>query len=107
VWFAVPNGGKRQPIEASIMKGLGVRAGVADLIFIHSGQPFALELKSESGRPTDEQITFVSEFNAAGGQAAIVRGLNPALRTLEAWGILRGKTDMPAQAPRLSGEAAA
>ena len=34
VWFHVPNGGGRSPIEASIFKGLGVKAGVADLIFL-------------------------------------------------------------------------
>jgi hypothetical protein len=104
VWWHTPNGGKRPPVKAAIMKGLGVRAGVADLIFIHRGCPFALELKSDGGRPTDNQIAFVSDFNAAGGHAAIVRGLDPALRTLEAWGILRGKTQMPTQAQRLSGE---
>lgn len=27
-FFAVPNGGKRSKIEAAIMKGMGVRAGV-------------------------------------------------------------------------------
>jgi hypothetical protein len=106
VWFAVPNGGKRRHVEAATMKGLGVRAGVADLIFIHSGQPFALELKADSGRPTDEQIAFVSDFNAAGGQAAIVRGLDPALHILEAWGILRGRAHIT-HAQSLSGEAAA
>ena len=62
VWFAVPNGGKRWPIEAAIMKGLGVRAGVADLIFIHRSRPFALELKADSGRPTVEQMAFVSDL---------------------------------------------
>jgi hypothetical protein len=92
VWFAVPNGGKRQPIEASIMKGLGVRAGVADLILVHRGQPFALELKADKGRPSVEQMTFMSDFNAAGGYARIVHGLDRALQTLETWGLLRGTT---------------
>ena len=89
------------------MKGLGVRAGVADLILIHRGRPFALELKSDSGRATAEQMAFVQAFNAAGGHAAIVRGLDSALHILEAWGILRGKTNMPTQGQRVSGEAAA
>jgi hypothetical protein len=31
VWWHTPNGGKRSRIEAAIMKGLGVRAGVASL----------------------------------------------------------------------------
>src|SRR5262249_52463218 len=63
-WHA-PNGGKRRPIEAAIMKSLGVRAGVADLILLHSGRIFALELKAEDGRPTAAQMQFISDFNAA------------------------------------------
>jgi hypothetical protein len=42
--FAVPNGGGRSPIEGAIMKGLGVRAGVPDLVIIHAGKTFGLEL---------------------------------------------------------------
>jgi hypothetical protein len=55
VWFAVPNGGARSPIEAAIFKGLGVKAGVSDLILFHAGKFFALELKTETGRTTDAQ----------------------------------------------------
>jgi hypothetical protein len=91
VWWHTPNGGKRPPVEAAIMKGLGVRAGVADLILVHRGRPFALELKADDGRPTVEQMTFVSDFNAAGGCACIEHGLDRALRTLETWGLLRGR----------------
>jgi hypothetical protein len=90
VWWHTPNGGKRRPVEAAILKGLGTRAGVADLILVHRGRPFALELKTDDGRPTVEQMAFVSDFNAAGGSAAILNGLDRALRTLETWGLLRG-----------------
>jgi hypothetical protein len=90
VWWHTPNGGKRRRVEAAILKGLGTRAGVADLIFVHSGRPFALELKADEGRPTVEQMEFVSDFNSAGGSAAIVNGLDRALCTLETWGLLRG-----------------
>jgi hypothetical protein len=83
VWWHTPNGGKRRPVEAAILKGLGTRAGVADLIFVHRGRPFALELKADDGRPTVEQM-------AAGGCACIVHGLDRALRTLETWGLLCG-----------------
>jgi hypothetical protein len=47
VWWHTPNGGKRRPVEAAILKGIGTRAGVADLIFAHRGRPFALELKTD------------------------------------------------------------
>jgi hypothetical protein len=91
VWWHTPNGGRRSPVEASIFTGLGVKPGVADLIFLYDGRAFALELKSERGRPTAAQMQFISEFRAAGGEASIAVGLDQALRTLETWGLLRGR----------------
>jgi hypothetical protein len=64
---------------------------VADLILLHDGRAFALELKTEQGRPTAAQMTFISEFRAAGGEASIANGLDQALHALEAWGLLRGR----------------
>jgi hypothetical protein len=91
VWWHTPNGGRRNRIEAAIFAGLGVRPGVADLILLHDGRAFALELKTDAGRTTVAQRQFVSDFNAAGGTAAITNGLDQALRTLEAWRLLRGR----------------
>jgi hypothetical protein len=93
LWWHTPNGGKRRPIEAAILRGLGVRAGVADLILLHAGRMFALDLKAESGRPTAAQMQFMSDFNAAvapNGGACIAHGLDRALRVLDTWGLLRG-----------------
>jgi hypothetical protein len=90
VWWHVPNGGARRKTEAAILKGLGVRAGVADICVVHDGKFFALELKAPSGRSTAAQIAFRHEINAAGGFAAEVVGLGAAIRCLEAWGLLKG-----------------
>ena len=67
VWWHAPNGGKRNRIEAAILKGLGVRAGVSDLIAVHQGRAFALELKAEGSRPTEAQLQFIDDFRVAGG----------------------------------------
>ena len=40
--FHVPNGGARRPIEAAVLKGLGVTAGVPDVIAIKTAAPIAL-----------------------------------------------------------------
>jgi hypothetical protein len=93
LWWHTPNGGKRRPIEAAILKGLGTRAGVADLILVHCGRPFALELKADNGKPSAAQIAFAEDLTKAGGCATIAFGLDQALRTLEMWGLLRGKGD--------------
>lgn len=101
VAWHTPNGGKRKPIEAAIFKGLGVRAGVSDLILVRRGAIFALELKAENGRPTESQLEFLADMARAGAFTAIATGLDQALATLEAWGLLRGATQ--SHAPALPG----
>jgi hypothetical protein len=100
VWFAVPNGNKLGgrisakgiAIQGSINRGLGVKAGVSDLIFLHDSKFFALELKVGTNRPTETQLEFIDRVNAAGGFATWATGLDRALACLEAWGLLRGRT---------------
>jgi hypothetical protein len=89
--FHPANGGYRKPIEAAILKGLGVVAGVPDVIVIYQGLCFALELKAEGGRPTDKQLATIAAMEAAGAFTAIAEGLDRALACLEAWGLLRGR----------------
>lgn len=88
--FAVPNGGWRSKIEASIMKGLGVKAGVPDIIAVHRGKVYALELKAPHGRKSDAQIAVMAALEAAGAVVGVSYGLNEALGTLERWGLLKG-----------------
>jgi hypothetical protein len=90
--FHVPNGGYRTPTEAAIMKGLGVKAGVPDVICIHQGRAHALELKAEGGRATPTQLEAIAAMEAAGAHCVIAEGLDRALACLEAWGILQGRT---------------
>jgi hypothetical protein len=85
-----PNGGKRRPVEAAIMKGLGVLTGVPDVIALHKGNAYALELKAEGGRPTEAQLATIAKMEEAGAYTCIAEGLDRALAVLEAWGLLRG-----------------
>jgi hypothetical protein len=85
--FHVPNGGYRKPIEAAIMKGLGVKAGVPDVVAIREGRCYALELKARR-RPGHTETTGIDCSDVC----AIAEGLDRALATLEAWGILKGHT---------------
>jgi hypothetical protein len=88
--FHVPNGGYRKPIEAAIMKGLGVKAGVPDVVAIHEGRCYALELKAEGGRATLKQLEAIAAMEDAGAYCCIAEGLNRALAVLEQWGLLKG-----------------
>ena len=68
---------------------LGVRAGVPDIIAIHQGEVFVLEIKTEQGRATDAQLQAIEDIRAAGGHAEICHGLDQALAVLEGWGLLK------------------
>jgi hypothetical protein len=88
--FHVPNGGYRRPVEAAILKGLGVVAGVPDVIAIHNGHVYGLELKAEGGRASEKQLATIAAMEAAGAFTCIAVGLDRALAVLEGWGLLRG-----------------
>jgi hypothetical protein len=89
--FHPPNGGYRKPTEAAILKGMGVHPGLPDVIAVKGGQVYAIELKTENGRPTSAQLQAIEELRAAGARVEICHGLDRALAQLEAWGLLRGR----------------
>jgi hypothetical protein len=85
-----PNGGARRKTEAAILKGLGVVAGIPDVLAVKNGQLFALELKPENGRLTETQERTLTALRDAGAAATHCHGLDQALQILERWGLLRG-----------------
>jgi hypothetical protein len=91
--FHVPNQGKRDAAQNAILKAMGVRAGVSDVILVHRGRIYALELKAAGGRLSEAQRKFKGDFLEAGGITGTAEGLSDALATLEDWGLLlRGTT---------------
>jgi len=96
--FHVPNGAKLGGarskkgivIQAARLKGLGVLPGVSDIILLHAGRFYALEVKAPGNVPTEAQLEFIHRVEAAGGYAAWAQGLDRCLAILEAWGCLRG-----------------
>jgi hypothetical protein len=99
VYWHTPNGaflgGKRNrkniSIQGSILKGMGVRAGVSDLILVHASKVYALELKAPGGVTSAEQDKFLEDMAAAGATVAVAVGLDAAIATLESWGLLIGR----------------
>lgn len=87
VWFAVPNGGKRSKIEAAIMKGLGVKAGVPDLCIIWDCRVFFIELKAPGRYMTKAQQETVGRLQYAGALCCVCRSLDEVIEWLDAAGI--------------------
>ena len=101
VWWHTPNGGSRSASEAGRFKALGVKAGVPDLIAIHNGRVFGLELKAPGGRVSPAQRDMLALLSAGGCETAVAFGLDDALATLERWGVIRSAVrSQLSQAPR-------
>jgi len=87
VWYAVPNGGFRNPREARKLKDMGVRPGVADLAFVlPTGAAAFIELKAGKGRQSPTQMIFQEACDRTGAAYAICRSLAEVETTLRRWG---------------------
>ena len=91
LFFAVPNGGKRSKIEAAIMKGLGVRAGVPDLVILHDQKCSFIENKSAKGRLSPSQMQFIDYCARHGYYFHLCSNFQQFLNTLYDWGIISKK----------------
>ena len=85
------NGGYRRPVEAKILRGLGVTAGVPDILAWHDGKAYAMEIKSECGRTSEAQLEMLNRLSEAGVFTAIAHGVDCAVAILEAWELLEGR----------------
>jgi hypothetical protein len=65
---------------------------VPDVIAIHRGRVYGLELKAEGGSATQNQLDAIAAMEAAGASCCVAEGLDCALACLETWGLLRGRT---------------
>lgn len=85
--FHVPNGGKRNAIEARIMKGMGVMPGVADLLIFWRGGHGAIELKAPEsrGKQSEHQLTFEQLWKFYGGQYAVCKSIDDVDGALSRW----------------------
>ena len=50
--------------------------GVSDIIGIHKGRMFAIEVKTKTGRVSNEQAVFFDKVNACGGRGVVARCLD-------------------------------
>jgi hypothetical protein len=78
----VTGAGSRAQIRQSILVGMGVHAGFADLIVISGGRVLFLEVKSQTGRLRKSQEVFRDTVCAQGFGWAIVRSVDDALGAL-------------------------
>lgn len=91
--FHVPNGGKRDYLTAAILKGMGVRPGVADLgLLLPNGRTAWLELKHGDGRPSESQKDFRRRCDALGHAYAIAASWPDVVAALAQFGVTYRET---------------
>jgi hypothetical protein len=71
--FAVPNGGARNLMEASRMKATGTVAGVSDLVWVHKGVVYFIEMKTKTGTQSSVQMQFEKAVTEAGAEYVVIR----------------------------------
>lgn len=91
IWFHVRNefAGSYNPVFGRTKKKEGVKAGVADYIFLWRNGCGCLEFKSKSGTLSSSQKQFQSDCKKAQVNYAVVRSPQEGLNVLQSWGILK------------------
>ena len=72
--FHIPNGGRRDTIEAHRLKRQGTKAGLPDIclpVARSDCHGLYIELKSEKGRLSDNQKTWLTELEMQGYETAV------------------------------------
>lgn len=84
--FHVPNGGKRSGHEAAILKSIGVKPGVNDLVLPIACGGFGglwIELKADKHSVlTDNQIAFHQRLREGGQKVATCRSLDETVNAI-------------------------
>ena len=93
VYFAIPNGGKRNIVAATKLKKEGVKSGVPDLCIIHEGQAFFLEVKRPStlgkgkGRLSVAQKEMIARLEEACAEVKVVYSVADVIEACIDWQI--------------------
>jgi hypothetical protein len=86
LWCHVPNGEWRDIKTAKRLKAMGVKRGVPDILIFDAprsgGIGLALELKTTTGRLSDEQEVWLDDLEARGWMVKSTRGLGDALHII-------------------------
>ena len=97
IMFAVPNGGDRHPAVAAKLKAEGVRPGVPDIVLPVPRGGFHglfIEMKSDKGRASHDQLKYISTLNRNGYYAMVCRGFDEAVEAIRCYLALTNHLDV-------------
>ena len=70
------------------LKRMGLTAGVADLVLIHNGRAYFIEVKKPGGQLSDAQKLFRQRARDCGAEYVVVKSVDDVISALMTWGIL-------------------
>lgn len=88
MWWHTPNGEKRDKVTAAILKGMGVKPGVPDLLLYDTltGYLHVIEVKAADGYLSDAQKAWMEKFTSSPtGRYAVARSVDDVVQILEDW----------------------
>jgi hypothetical protein len=85
--FHPPLGGDRSAATGAMLRRLGTRAGVGDLVFTWQGGHHEVEVKTHRGRLSPAQREREAAVKAAGGRYAVCRSVDECRAVLAEWGV--------------------
>lgn len=91
-WFAVPNQrGTRTAAENKILKAMGVRAGVSDLVFLFEGGAFCVEVKATGRRNaiSESQLAWMEDCARIHVPYFVVESVEELVEIMERYEVLR------------------
>lgn len=84
--YAIPNAAKRTPAAAAYMRDEGLRKGFPDLCVPRARGPYHslyIEMKSDGGKPTEEQSEWIWRLREEGMCAYVCYGASNAIALIE------------------------
>jgi len=88
VFWHNPMGGRRDKVTASLMKSLGAKAGMPDVMILCDGRLYGVELKTPGRKPSEVQRQCHEALRRAGAVIGVADSFDAAVSLLGTWGLL-------------------
>lgn len=86
-WFTTFPAGGGGKVRGSILKGMGLKPGVPDILIIYQGKALWIELKAWNGRLSGSQRTAIADIMNAGCPAYVTNSIESVQDILQLRGI--------------------
>lgn len=83
LFFSIPNGGSRNKLEAMNLKATGLVAGQPDMCLIWKGKAYGFELKTDTGRLSDQQIKVHEAWQSQNTPVYIIRSVEQGFNIIK------------------------